>query len=130
MTDVFVRIYATNMIRLGMAITTVERLMLDAEAGRIRLRLLVAEGSLADPNWAGILIKPLSRFHIDAKRYAEAHAKSDVYVVFDDDQLIIGKDWLERGLEFMEKHPDWGMAAAWMITGEVPDKVRGPGRLV
>ena len=59
MIDVFCRIYATNLIRLGMAITTVERLMLDAEKGSIRLKLLVAEGSLADPSWAGV---GLSRF--------------------------------------------------------------------
>jgi hypothetical protein len=125
MIDVFVRIYAGNLIRLGMAMTTVERLMVDAERGNIKLTLLVGDGSMAAPHWAGVLIKPLERFHIDAKRYAEAHAKSEVYVVFDDDQLIIGKDWLERGLDFMAKYPKFGMASAWMITGEVPDKSGG-----
>jgi len=121
MTDVFVRIYATNLIRLGMAMTTVERLMVDAERGNIRLHLLVAEGSMASPDWAGKLFSPLSRFHIDAKRYAESKAKSPIYVCFDDDQLIIGKDWLDKGLAFMAANPDWGMASAWMITGEVPE---------
>lgn len=119
--DVFCRVYAGNLIRLGMAMTTVERLMVDAEAGNIRLKLLVADGSMAAPHWAGKLIKPLERFHIEAKRYAEATAKSDIYVVFDDDQLILGKDWLDKGLRVMEKHPEVGMASAWMITGEVPE---------
>lgn len=120
MIDTFVRVYATNLIRLGMAMTTVERLMVDAERGNIRLHLLCAEGTMAAPDWAGKLIAPLSRFHIDAKRYAETKAKSEVYCVFDDDQLIIGKDWLDKGLRVMEQHPEVGMASAWMITGEVP----------
>lgn len=120
MIDCFVRIYAGNLIRLGMAMATVERLMVDAERGDIRLSLLVADGSMAAPHWAGKLIKPLDRFHIDSKRYAEEHAKSDVYVVFDDDQLILGKDWLDKGLRVMEKNPEYGMLACWMITGEVP----------
>ena len=120
MIDVFVKIYASNLIRLGMAMVTVERLMVDAERGEIRLHLLAAEGSMASPNWVAEKQFPLDRFHIDAKCYAEAHAQSEIYVVFDDDQLIIGRDWLARGLEVFGRHPEVGMAAAHMITGEVP----------
>ena len=46
-------------------------------------------------------------------------------MVFDCDQLVLGRDWLEQGLDFMAKHGEVGMAAMWAITGEVPDKSGG-----
>lgn len=37
---------------------------------------------------------PVKNFWTLSKQYAEDHAKSEIYVLADDDQLIIGRDWV------------------------------------
>jgi hypothetical protein len=68
--------------------------------------------------WADL---PAEKFWQSSKALAESLAKSDVYVVLDDDHLPIGKDWLEKGLRAMKHHPEYGCLSSWSINGEVPE---------
>jgi hypothetical protein len=124
MIDVFVKVYAPNVLRLGMAITAIERWRMEEEKGHCRLLLLGARGSLSLPykNHSFDKLFDLDTFHVESKRYAEQHAESEVYVVADDDQLIVTRDFLQVGLEFFARWPDVGMMAGLMITGEVRDR--------
>lgn len=54
-------------------------------------------------------------FHIDAKRMAEETAASPIYVVADNDCLILGENFVKSGVEIMERHQEYGLLAATSI---------------
>jgi hypothetical protein len=62
-----------------------------------------------------IVPSELTGYHISSKRWADDMATSDIYVVTDDDHLILGTNWVKRGLELMQAHPEYGMLAAASI---------------
>lgn len=119
MTDLFVKVWADNPIRLGMAMSVVARCQLFKD---VKLHVLVAEDTLHVAGWP-ITWLPKEEFWISSKAYAEQKAKSDVYVVLDDDHLPIGADWVQAGKKAMEHHPDFACLSSWSINGEVPSKV-------
>lgn len=50
---------------------------------------------------------------------AEDWAKSDPYIVTDDDVLIMGKDWVQRGTEAMLANPEYAVCSTLsMVEGE------------
>lgn len=58
---------------------------------------------------------------IKAKAMAESVATSPVYVVADNDCLILGEGFVQKGLGIMEKHPEYGLLAATSISdGDFP----------
>lgn len=73
---------------------------------------------------------PIEYFHMESKRYAEVHATTYIYVVADDDCLILGKDFIEKGVAALEKHPYYGMIGATSISdGYYPVGFQGPNEV-
>lgn len=60
----------------------------------------------------GIHIQMILDEAMEVKRKAEQISSSDIYVVTDNDCLILGKDFVKRGMEIMERHPECGLLAA------------------
>lgn len=74
---------------------------------------LVRWGMQADANVQHVVeVHGDPQFHMRAKRWAEEHATSDVYVVADDDCLILGKQFVSRGVKTLLQHADYGLLAA------------------
>ncbi len=60
-------------------------------------------------------------FHILGKSLAERQAQSPIYVVTDNDCLILGEKFVERGVEIMQRHPEYALLAATSISdGDLP----------
>ena len=100
MIDVFVRIHHTETccdptgIRAGMVQAVMSRWALQKDC-----RVEEIFGEAKD-------------FHIASKRAAEENAKSPIYVIADADCLILGKDFISRGVEIMERYPEYGILTA------------------
>lgn len=127
MTDVFVRVYAQNHLRLAMVNLALTRWLMEPD---ICVRVMVNEKSMGrDVFYDGfpsgnMILLDEDNFHIESKRIAEKEARSKVYVLADDDQLIIGKDWVNRGTEIYEYYSEsnkFAFIAGRSINGEVPD---------
>lgn len=124
MIDVFVKVWCDTTLRLGLAMAVVERLKMFDNA---RLHILCARDTLHLADWQDkrFLWCDKEKFWITTKAYAEQEAKSDIYVVIDDDHLPIGSDWLSKGCEVLGRHPEYGMLSSWSVNGEVPEKGEG-----
>jgi hypothetical protein len=58
-------------------------------------------------------------FHSTGKKECEQAASTEIYVVADNDCLILGKDWVNRGRALVDRHPEYGLlAAANICEGE------------
>jgi hypothetical protein len=57
-------------------------------------------------------------FHMESKRKAEELATTPIYVVADDDCLILGKDFIEQGIAFMNEQMEVGMIGAWNVIDD------------
>lgn len=125
-TDLFVKVWASSVLRLGMAMSVIERCLLLDDA---RVHVIICDQSLMPDelmkgwfpklkSWCDL---PAEKFWISSKALAEDQAKSDPYVVLDDDHLPIGKTWLADGLRHMDSHPEYGCFSSWSINGEVPE---------
>lgn len=55
-------------------------------------------------------------FHMDVKRWAEQHCATDIYIVADDDCLILGADFVETGVTTLRKHPEYGLLTATSVV--------------
>ena len=132
MTDVFIRYAPQNRLRYLLSEAVLERWYMEP----VELHVLAQSGYFSSPRHAqqGELpshihppeyLNAEGRFWTAAKQYAEDNAKSEIYVVADDDQLIIGKDWVKRGVEILEVHPEFGLLSAWSVNGEVQETADG-----
>jgi len=91
--DVFIRTYEKQVdhVRRGFALATIGRWALEP----VNIHLIEA-----------------SMFGITAGRaMAEQRAESDPYIFTDDDVLIVGKDWVERGEKAMLSHPEYAVVS-------------------
>jgi hypothetical protein len=124
--DLFIKVWCQSVLRLGLAMAVIERCLILEDAN---VHVILCEESLMPDElvkqwfprvktWADL---PAEKFWQSSKALAESLAKSDVYVVLDDDHLPIGKDWLEKGLRAMKHHPEYGCLSSWSINGEVPE---------
>ena len=53
------------------------------------------------------------------REQAEEIAKSDPYIFTDDDVLIVGKDWVKRGVEALLAHPEYAIVSSLsLVEGE------------
>jgi hypothetical protein len=111
MTDVFVRVFATNGIRLGFAISTIARWSMEPDA---RLHLIVCKDGMRDSSWYAheLHFLPSEDFAKRSIEMIERLAEGDIYAGSDDDMLIYGKGFLAKGLEIMRRHPEYGMLCA------------------
>jgi len=57
----------------------------------------------------------IGSFGIVGKRMAERLSRSSIYVVSDNDCLILGENFVQQGLDIMARHPDYGLLAATSI---------------
>ena len=55
---------------------------------------------------------PAERMQRERRIRADELAKSDIYIVADDDCMPIGPDFIARGVAVMEAHPDFAVLAA------------------
>jgi hypothetical protein len=60
-------------------------------------------------------ILPIVDETISAKKRAEEQSRSSIYVVADNDCLILGENFVQQGLDIMSRHPDYGLLAATSI---------------
>src|SRR5438094_2753802 len=122
MTDVFIRYNPQHTIRGHLALAVVSRWKLDKDAN---ITLLTIGAPAGDFLGVKCIAVPRDQFWTRAKQYAEDNAKSEIYVVADDDQLIIGKDWVKRGVEILQAHPEFGLLSAHSVNGEVQETTEG-----
>lgn len=117
MTDVFVRVFSSSELRLGFAIAAVARWKMQKDVNVTVLQW--ADGITYDfgdcqlwqPVGSGI-------FATDSLACAEQLAKSDTYIIANDDALIYGQDFVENGLKVMENHPDFGVVSGAVVNGD------------
>jgi hypothetical protein len=128
-TDVFVKVWPQNRIRLLMAFLAIERI---AQLPGARVRLLLPSLGLGHTRMFGsgsermmklahdrLAVAP-ENFHTESKSLAARAAESDVFVVIDDDHLPIGDGWLARGVAQMEKRKDYVLLASLSVNNENP----------
>lgn len=117
------RVFSSNELRLGFAIAAVARWKMQKD---VNVTVLQAHGT-------GI---PLGNESYDFGCYrmgcsntdfpyatasliaAEQLAKSDPYIIANDDTLIYGQDFVENGLKIMEKYPDFGCVSGAVTNGD------------
>lgn len=131
-TDVFLRLWPESEIRMLMAKAVIERLLMDPKADLhviIPDPLSIDNSSQLTNTWRALhgnhdrlhaLYVPHSTFHITSRLLADQHSLSPVYVIIDDDHLMLYNDWLDNGLEVMQLFPEYGAISAWSVNGEVP----------
>ena len=56
------------------------------------------------------------KFHMESKRLAEQLSTSPVYIIADDDCLILGKDFVVEGVKAMNDYPSFGILTATSIS--------------
>lgn len=67
---------------------------------------------------AMLLNEPREPFATSTLRIAESSAKSDPYIIANDDTLIYGQDFVENGLKIMEKYKDFGCISGAVTNGD------------
>ena len=108
MNDVFIRAFPETVLRQRMFELCLERWKMDPLA------------------WIVTLPKELKKDLSAQRHWADSHSKSELYIFTDDDCLIVGKDWIARGLEAMHKCPEYGIGATLsLIEGENVAKGEG-----
>lgn len=114
MIDVFLRCYAEagGELRSGMATSCVARWLMQEDANIIILYTRSYRGYL---NCNSLSLYP-DTFHMESKRFAEATSTTPIYVVADDDCLILGKDFVASGVRVMEDFPKYGILTATSIS--------------
>lgn len=112
MIDCFWTTAATGNLRVGMAISTLERLKGD---DAINLLVLRTPGAWLEPK--DIRFTTLActdtEFQVERRREAENMAMTDIYVLADDDCMPIGLNFFEKGVKVMEGHPEFAILSAW-----------------
>lgn len=123
MPEIFIRCCPESQMRLGLAQAVVARCaMWDA-----RIVLLVGRGSYFIPDPGGALLErhviAMREFARESRIVADSIAAGP-YCLIDDDQLPIGKSWLEDGFDALRYNPGYAMLSSWSINGEVPAPVK------
>jgi hypothetical protein len=62
-----------------------------------------------------------------ARRQAEKDAQSDPYIFTDDDVVIVGKNWIERGVEAMLANPEYAVCSSLSLIEGENQAVAPPG---
>lgn len=122
MIDVFISTCATDPIRRRLFQATIERWKCDPLANM--KFILTKETVVLNPLMFSKL-KSQTEFILDKsvmqrerRILADREAKSDIYIVTDDDCIPLGLDFIERGVRVMEAHPQHGVLAALNIRSD------------
>lgn len=121
MTDVFIRIYSSSEMRLGFAIATVARWEMQKDC---RVVPLIWEGGREHVRWNGRPVLPYpdsqAPFATESLEWAEHLSVSDPYIICNDDNLPYGQDFVEKGLDIMARHPEYGVISGVVTNGHEP----------
>jgi hypothetical protein len=118
MTDVFIRVFSSSELRLGFAIATVARWKLQKDC---RIIPIVCEAGMELDRWPGsIVIYNEPPFATSSLRIAEGVAKSDPYIICNDDNLPYGQDFVEKGLDIMARYSEYGVISGVVTNGHEP----------
>lgn len=111
MVDAFLRIWAHNEVRLGMAITSLARWEMEPWKS---LTLLVCEESLRYESFSRhkIVWLEAENFAQQSIRACEELSTTPIWASCDDDALIYGPEFAIRGLAIMEGSPSWGFVCS------------------
>jgi hypothetical protein len=116
MTDVFIRVFSSNELRLGFAIAAVARWKMQKD---VNVTVLQWEDGIAQDfgckRWFPVGDAPFATMSLHA---AEQMAESDPYIIANDDTLIYGQDFVENGLKIMEKYPEFGCVSGAVTNGD------------
>ena len=118
MTDVFVRVFSSNELRLGFAIASVARWKMQKD---VNVTVLKCGNELSHEFLANDVTLWNSTglpFATASLQWAERYAKSGIYIIANDDTLIYGQDFVENGLKIMEKYPDLGCVSGAVTNGD------------
>ena len=126
MTDVFIRVFSSSELRLGFAIATVARWRMQKDANVIVLQW--HEGLKYDFGVNSYLISNKDEpFATASLRKAESWAKSDPYIICNDDNLPYGQDFVSKGIDVMNRYPDYGVISGVVVNGEGSEfEMNGP----
>lgn len=117
-TDVFIRVFSSNELRLGFAIAAVARWKMQKDVNVHVLQCV--DGCL--PHDFECRTIPLNNinppFAARTMWWAEHEAISDPYIIANDDTLIYGQDFVENGLKIMEKYPEFGVVSGAVTNGD------------
>ncbi len=120
MTDVFIRVFSSNELRLGFAIATVARWKMQKD---VRVHVISWSGGVTPytpwPSGTHVIgnqqDKPFAAYSLEI---AEKCAQSDPYIVSNDDCLIYGSDFVQNGLKMMRENPSFGCVSGAVINGD------------
>ena len=79
--------------------------------------------------WVHLIEQPENHGPAINRNVAVAAGKSPYVVIFDDDTYLEDRDWLEKGLQYMEVNPAVGQLAAMIVSGFEPDILLECGNL-
>lgn len=104
MIDTFLRVFlpSDNYIRSGFAMSCEGRWRMDEDASLTVLRAYTV------PHDMFMSVDPQG-YHFKSKQKAEELATTEIYIVADDDCLVIGKEFAKTGVEIMKRHPEYGI---------------------
>jgi len=132
-TDVFIRVFSSSELRLGFAIATVARWRMQQDC---RVHVIQWADGLKYNWWIGHrkgewigewINEPELPFATSSLRQAEELAKSDPYIICNDDNLPYGQDFVSNGLDIMNRYPDYGVISGVVVNGEGSEfEMNGP----
>lgn len=128
-TDVFIRVFSSTELRLGMAITTVARWKMQMD---VRVAVLACKDFDSAWDWQkyadDVILIPNKEdmpFATKSLMLAEEFADSDPYIISNDDCLIYGSDFVRNGLHVMAQNSDFGCVSGAVTNGD-QFKIDGP----
>ena len=116
MTDMFIRVFSSSELRLGFAIATVARWKMQKDC---RVHVLQT-GLPYEFNDVEVLRVPEKPFAMHSLKLAEHFADTNPYIICNDDNLPYGQDFVEKGLDIMARHPEYGVISGIVTNGHEP----------
>lgn len=117
----FVRVFSSNELRLGFAIATVARWKMQKDC---HVHPLTWTDGLEPTRWIekgdGWKLWSEYPFATHSLEWAEKFAKSDPYIICNDDNLPYGQDFVAKGLDIMARHPEYGVISGVVTNGHEP----------
>ena len=115
--DVFIRVFSSNELRLGFATATIARWQMQKDC---RVIPVVWDGGLEPFRRAVHTLNNNGPFATSSLEIAERCAGSDPYIICNDDNLPYGQDFVEKGLDIMARHPEYGVISGVVTNGHEP----------
>lgn len=129
MISVIVRCYPLTQFRAHLAAAVIERLLLwgpEIDLQRIRHVDSLPVPFEPVPGLPGAHVLGGDDFWRSSRILADDIARSDEYVLLDDDHLPIGSSWAFDGVAALRANPDFVSLSSWSINEEVRATGEGP----